>query len=63
MGSRQLTSQDLIERLGLSLRTANRYLANLTKAGLAQPIGQKALVKKGRPVNIYSLEELARGLF
>lgn len=63
MGSRQLTSQDLIERLGLSLRTANRYLANLTKAGLAQPIGQKALVKKGRPVNIYFLEELAKGLF
>ena len=62
MDSKQLTSQDLIERLGLSLRTANRYLANLTKAGLAQTVGQKAMVKKGRPVNIYSLEALAKDL-
>lgn len=62
LGSSQLTSQDLIERLGLSLRTANRYLANLTKAGLAQTVGQKAMVKKGRPVNIYSLEALTHGL-
>lgn len=62
MDSKQLTSQDLIERLGLSLRTANRYLANLTKAGLAQTVGQKAMVKKGRPVNIYSLAALAKDL-
>lgn len=62
MGTFQVTSQDLIERLGISLRTANRYLANLTKAGLAQTVGQISTVKKGRPVNIYSLETLGRDL-
>lgn len=59
----QVTSQDLMNRLGLSLRTANRYLANLSKAGLAHPIGQKAMIKKGRPVTIYSLEALGQNLF
>ena len=63
METDQLTSQDLIERLGLSLRTANRYLANLTKAGLAQAVGQKAMVKKGRPVTVYSLKAFADKLF
>lgn len=62
VGTDQITSQDLMDRLGISLRTANRYLANLTRAGLAQVVGQKPSAKKGRPVSIYSLKELAQCL-
>ena len=61
-GSDSLTSQELIERLGLSLRTANRYLAHLVQANLAYSIGQKPTMTKGRPQTIYSLTPMVQAL-
>lgn len=54
-GSDEISSLDLINRLGISTRTANRFLANLMKYGKAEIIGQKRIVPKGRPVNIYKI--------
>lgn len=61
-GSDSITSQELIERLGLSLRTANRYLAHLVQASLAFAIGQKPTITKGRPQTIYSLTPMVQAL-
>ena len=54
-GTDEISSLDLINRLGISTRTANRFLANLLKYGKAEVIGQKRIVPKGRPVNIYKI--------
>lgn len=54
----EITSSELIARLGISLRTANRFLANLSAYGRAVIVGQRAATGKGRPLNIYRLDLL-----
>lgn len=51
----RITSQDLIDRLGISLRSANKFLSCLEKGGYASVCGQKREKGKGRPVNIYEI--------
>lgn len=55
LGINEITSQDLIHSLGISLRTANKFLSHLEKGGFASVCGQKRLTGKGRPVNIYRI--------
>ena len=55
-GSEQITSAELIAHLGITLRTANRYLSNLEKSGLAEPVGRKNAGGRGRPIVIYQLK-------
>lgn len=52
----ELTSQDLQETLGISLRTANKFLSVLEKNGYAQINGKKRNGNKGRPVNVYRVK-------
>ena len=54
-GNEELTSEILTNRLGVSLRTANKILSHLEEGGAAQIVGQKRLGMKGRPVNIYRI--------
>lgn len=52
----EITSQDLVGSLGISLRSANKFLSNLEKGGFATVCGQKRNGIKGRPVNIYRVD-------
>lgn len=52
----EITSQDLQESLGISLRTANKFLSVLEKYGYAEVNGKKRSGNKGRPVNVYRLK-------
>lgn len=51
----QLTSQDLVQTQGFSLRVATRVLRALADGGCAEMIGQKRIGNKGRPQNLYQL--------
>lgn len=51
----EITSQDLVTHLNLSLRSANKFLSNLEQKGLAQIVSQKRNGNKGRPVNVYRI--------
>lgn len=54
-GSNQITSQDLMETLQISLRTANKFLSVLERSGYAYVCDQKRNGNKGRPVNVYKV--------
>lgn len=56
LGTNDITSQDLMDSLQISLRTANKFLSNLEKYGFAAIIQQKRNGNKGRPVNVYHLK-------
>lgn len=56
LDTEEITSQDLINSLGVSLRSANKFLSNLEKGGYASVCGQKRNGIKGRPVNIYRVK-------
>lgn len=47
---------DLMNSLGISLRSANKYLSHLEEGGYASVCGKKRNGVKGRPVNIYRLD-------
>lgn len=54
-GSSEITSQELIDALQISLRTANKFLSILEKHGYARVTGLKRNGNKGRPVNVYKI--------
>lgn len=54
-GTAEITSQELMDALHISLRTANKFLSNLEKNGYAQVAGLKRSGNKGRPVNVYRI--------
>lgn len=53
LGRNEITSQDLMSSLGISLRSANKFLSCLEKGGCAAVCGQQRNGVKGRPINIY----------
>lgn len=55
MGTNEITSQDLVRGLEISLRNANKFLSNMQKHGYAEIVGQKRDGNKGRPINLYRL--------
>lgn len=54
-GSNKMTSQDLAEHLGVTLRNANRILNQLEKGGAATMVYSHSSTSKGRPVKVYEL--------
>nr|WP_276514570.1 winged helix-turn-helix transcriptional regulator [[Clostridium] scindens] len=54
-GNTRLTTQELAERLGVSIRNANRILKNLKTGGIATLVYKQSSISKGRPINIYEL--------
>ena len=50
-----MTSQDLSEHLGVTLRNANRILNQLEKEGAATMVYSHSSTSKGRPVKVYEL--------
>ena len=54
-GTNKMTSQDLSEHLGVTLRNANRILNQLEKGGAATMIYSHSSTSKGRPVKVYEL--------
>lgn len=56
MGTNEITSQDLVRGLEISLRNANKFLSNMQKHGYADVVGQKRDGNKGRPINLYRLK-------
>lgn len=56
LSTNEITSQDLMSRLGISLRSANKFLSNLEKGGFASVCGRKRNGIKGRPINIYRVD-------
>ena len=54
-GSNRLTTQELAERLGVTVRNANRILNNLEKGGAAEIVHTLSVTSKGRPVKVYEL--------
>ena len=51
----RISSTELIGRLGVSLRTANRFLANLHSNGMAELVGYRHAAGKGRPIAVYRI--------
>lgn len=54
--SNKITSVDLAERLGVTVRNANRILGNLEKGGAAEVVYSESISTKGRPVKVYELK-------
>ena len=54
-GTNKMTSQDLSEHLGVTLRNANRILNQLEKGGAATMVYSHSSTSKGRPVKVYEL--------
>lgn len=54
-GSNRLTTQELAERLGVTIRNANRILKNLEDGGAAVITHRQSSISKGRPVKVYEL--------
>ncbi|MED9948077.1 MAG: winged helix-turn-helix transcriptional regulator, partial [Peptacetobacter hiranonis] len=54
--SNKITSVDLAERLGVTVRNANRILGNLEKGGVAEVVYTESVATKGRPVKVYELK-------
>lgn len=52
----EISSVELINHLGVSLRTANHYLSNLEKCQKASVVARKRPNGRGRSINIYRLD-------
>lgn len=55
-GSKQITTQELASRFGVTVRNANRILTNLTSGGFAHIAYSQTSNSKGRPVKVYELD-------
>lgn len=51
----EISSQELVSHLNISLRSANKFLSVLEGRGYAEIIRQKRNGNKGRPINVYKL--------
>lgn len=54
-GTKEITSQEIAGHLNMTIRNANRILANLEQSNLAHIIYEKSTNSKGRPVKVYEL--------
>ncbi len=55
LGTDQISSDELMMHLNISLRTSNKILSNLHKCGIASIEGRKSIGAKGRPINVYKV--------
>lgn len=55
MDGHRVTSQDIANKLGITRRSANRFLSALAKTKTAKVVSEKSLTTKGRPERIYQI--------
>lgn len=55
MENHRVTSQDIANKLGITRRSANRFLSALTKTKTAKVISEKNSTTKGRPERVYQI--------
>lgn len=55
-GSNKLTTQELAQRLGTTVRNANRIMLNLCRGGVAKPVYTRTSHSRGRPIQVYALD-------
>lgn len=55
LNTNELSSQELMTHLNISLRSANKFLSSLERSGCATVVKQKRNGNKGRPINVYRL--------
>ena len=54
-GNNRMTTHELADRLGMTIRNASRILSNLEQGGAAVVVHTRAANSKGRPVKVYEL--------
>ena len=55
LGTNNITTQELAQRFGITIRNANRILTNLCKGGVATPVYTQTSHSRGRPVQVYNI--------
>jgi len=55
-GSYELTTNELADHMGVTVRNANRILRNLENGGAATIAHTRSTTSKGRPVKVYRLK-------
>lgn len=53
MDIKEMTSQDIVSHMGVTIRNANRIISNLEKNGLAYESHERSTNTKGRPLKVY----------
>lgn len=56
LGRRELTTQELAAALQVTVANANRFMNQLHTAGLAQVVGERKALTRGRPTRVYRLD-------
>ena len=54
-GNSNITTQELAQRFGITIRNANRILTNLCKGGVATQVYTQASHSRGRPIQVYHI--------
>ena len=54
-GSDKITTQELAQRFGITIRNANRILTNLCNGGVATAVYTQTSHTRGRPVQVYTI--------
>lgn len=55
-GSNKITTQELAQRLGTTVRNADRIILNLCRGGAAKPVYTHNGHSRGRPIRVYALD-------
>ena len=54
-GNNNITTQELAQRFGITIRNANRILTNLCKGGVATQVYTQTSHSRGRPIQVYHI--------
>lgn len=54
-GNSNITTQELAQRFDITIRNANRILANLCKGGVATQVYTQTSHSRGRPIQVYNI--------
>lgn len=54
--SNKITTQELAQRLGTTVRNADRIILNLCRGGAAKPVYTHSGHSRGRPIRVYALD-------
>lgn len=55
-GSDKITVPELAQKLGSTIRNANRIMLNLCKGNVAKPVYTQTTHSRGRPIQVYALD-------
>ena len=62
-GSNKITTHELAERMGSTVRNANRIIQNLENGGVAKLAYTQTTNAKGRPVKVYELYLISKEIY